>query len=202
LFTHRPIQISDRLPFGIAHLSVANLEEFRAQALTEWQQIVETTSDTSVSSVFFISKAAARYRLQQQPSQNAFDVIQALVTPQSELAVKIEDFYRFMARFGPAETVMLKIQSLLDVATEREPWLYFGPLPIAEGIAFAAFDDEEEPNALVMHRGKNEVDRVWNFPMVPFPGNFIMDKSSRMYGSWKEYFRANPFPGDERIAYR
>jgi hypothetical protein len=206
LFTaHRPPRVpadpAVAMPDRVGHLSSAQLEGFRDQVLSEWKQIVETTTDCAVASVFFVSKAAARYRLPQQLTQNSFDVIQAILTPQSTLTVKAEEFFRFMARFGPPETTMLKIHSLLEVATAREPWLYFGLTPITEGIVFGAFD-EDEPNALVIRRGKVEIDRVWNLPLVPFGGHFVMDKDSRMYGSWEEYFRTNPVQVGGEIGYR
>jgi hypothetical protein len=185
----------------VAHISPAELEALRHHVFCEWEQIVGTQVDYSVASVFFIAKAAARYRLQQQSSQNAFDVIQAILTPQTTLSIKIEDFARFLAKFGPRETIMLKIHSLLEAAAVPEPWLYFGMIPTDDGIVFGAFDDDE-PNALVIRKGNDILDRVWNLPMVPFGGLFIMDKDRRMYGSWEEYFQANPVPVESQIGYR
>jgi hypothetical protein len=180
---------------AISRISPDQFDAFRDHAFLEWQGIVDSVSDLSVSSVFFVSKAAVRYRLPKQPGGNAFDVIQAIIAPQNQVSIKIEEFYRFLARFGPNETVMLKVQSLLETATARRPWLYFGACPSSSRTVYGTFDDVET-NALVIRRGKTEIDRVWNLPLVPFGEQFIIDKADRMYGSWEEYFQVNPVPED------
>jgi hypothetical protein len=97
--------------------------------------------------------------------------------------------------FGPIETLMLKIHSLLEVATANTPWLYFGTLPRPDPIVFGAFD-EDEPNALVIRKGNQEIDRICNIPLVPFGEPFIVDRNDQKYMSWQEYFLQHPVPDD------
>jgi hypothetical protein len=97
--------------------------------------------------------------------------------------------------FGPADTLMLKIHSLLEVATTGTPWLYFGTIPGAEPSVFGAFD-QDEPNALVIWKGTREIDRIWNLPIVPFGGAFVIDRNDHKYPSWQDYFTQHPVPED------
>jgi hypothetical protein len=185
----------EKFDFRISYLSPPQKDVFDHVVLIEWQTIIESHEKFLVATEFFVSRAAGRYRIQAQSAQNAYDVLHAILAPQDQTHVKMAGFYRFMAMFGPTETLMLKIHSLLEVATANTPWLYFGTPPGPDPIPFGAFD-EDEPNSLVIRKGNQELDRVWNIPLVPFGEPFIVDKNDQKYMSWQEYFRQHPVPDD------
>jgi hypothetical protein len=195
---HQPLKdfsAGEKFDCHISYLSPPQKDVFDHVVLIEWQTIVESHEKFMVATEFFISPAAGRYRIQAQSGQNAYDVLHSILAPQDQTHIKMAGFYRFMAMFGPIETLMLKIHSLLEVATANTPWLYFGTLPGPDPIVFGAFD-EEEPNALVIRKGPQELDRVWNIPLVQFGEPFIVNKNDQKYMSWQEYFRQHPVPDD------
>jgi hypothetical protein len=162
--------------------------------IEEWQTIIESEEVRgSVATSFFISKAARRYCHPSQPYQNAFDVLRAILAPQDEVVVRFWDFFKLMSQFGPASTLMLKIHSLLEMATKTDHhWMYFGLVPGADYLSsWAAFDDQES-NKLVIRDGKGGQEYVWNLPHIPFGEEFVVDVDGRKYISWEQYFQERP----------
>jgi hypothetical protein len=109
------------------------------------------------------------------------------MAPREQPVINIADFFRFCSMFGPAETAMLKIHALLEVATAQNHWLYFGLFPSSEYRIYGGFDDQES-NALIIHHGMKELNRVWNLSLVSFGGDFVTDTHNRTYGSWEPFF--------------
>ena len=191
----RPFPVADR-PIEVGHVSPQQIDELHRMVAQEWTELVGSDHDLVCAASYVVGRAATRYKQPKQPQQNAFDVLRAILAPQDKMEITFPDFFRFMAMFGPADTVMLKIHSLLEVATAGNPWLYFGITPGIEETGMYAYFDEAEPNALVIHDGKGN-EKVWNLPLVSARDDFhyIEDKDGRKYGSWIEYFREHP-PGE------
>ena len=178
---------------GVGRLTQQQFDELQQMVLQEWTVVLGSDEMITCDARFFVGRAAQRYKQPKQPLKNAFDVLTAILAPQDKMEISYGDFFRFMAMFGPAETVMLKIHSLLEVATAGTPWLYFGITPTVEDGGVFGFFDDAEANALVIHDGKGG-DRVWNLPFVPAGEiyQYVEDKEGRKYTSWKEYFRDYP----------
>jgi hypothetical protein len=184
--------VIDRPLLNVAHMDEEQARTLETLCISEWSTICNSVEVISVSTDFFVSTAAQRYRQPNQPFQNAFDVLRAIIAPQDAIDVKYWDFFRFMAQFGPPETVMLKIHSILEVTATGHPWLYFGLVPgNEEQMSWAAFDPREV-NCLVIYNGRGNTDTVWNLPLVLFGDEFLIDKDGRRYSSWQAYFQDHP----------
>jgi hypothetical protein len=187
---HAPRKPNPRL----ARLEVADCEPIQRQIVEEWMSLTESPDIMlNVASSFLISKAAYRYRRPEQSYDNAFDVLRAIIVPQDDPNVQFWDFFRFMCEFGPPETAMLKIHSLLETATtDGYSWLYFGLLPGKDfNLPWASFDDLDA-NGLLIRDGRGGTKWVWNLPLVPFGEDFIVDANDRKYASWQAFFQEEP----------
>lgn len=184
---------SDNVEFEIGKIHEQELDILQQMILQEWQQITDSASVTSCAASYFIGRAANRYRQEKQTHRNAFDVLKAILAPLDVTEIKYSDFFRFMAMFGPGETVMLKIHSLLEIATRDVPWLYFGLAPSLDEAGVFGYFDVNEPNALILRQGQS-VEKIWNLPLVPAQEGcqYIEDAAGKKYGSWQEYFGEHP----------
>jgi hypothetical protein len=188
----------DKIDFRITCLTSEQDDLFTQSVVLEWQAIVESSDITSVATAFFVSHASQRYCLPNQPSENAFDVIHAIVASQDPPTIKFSTFLKFMAEFGPPETVMLKIHSLLEVAQHPSPWLYFGPMAIVEDVELNGVFDDDAANLLLVRNRKRVLNKAWNVPIIPFGQEFVIDESGRRYASWQTFFEEHPVR-DQRI---
>ena len=186
----------ENIELKLGHVTEEQINVLTSHVQIEWQEI--TGGDKkSVAANFFISKVASKYKQPQQEKANAYDVMKAIFAPHSTESIKFSAFYRFLAMFGPAETVMLKIHSLLEVATAGTPWLYFGLLPSSDFNGFYGHFDENEPNCLVLHNKDGTLTHVYNLPLVPSGESYIVNTQGTKYDSWEHYFQENPVPNDE-----
>lgn len=184
----------DKVEFEIGKIIEQDLDLLQQMILQEWQLLTESPALASCAASYFIGRAANRYRAEKQSFQNAFDVLKAILAPLDVSEIKFSDFFRFMAMFGPpGDSVMLKIHSLLEVATQDVPWLYFGLTPSLDEPGVYGYFDNNEPNALIFHQGQT-IDKVWNLPLVPSQDGcqYIEDSQGKKYGSWQEYFQDHP----------
>jgi hypothetical protein len=164
---------------------------FLESARVLWQELVDNFSLT-LGAETFLKKAAAKFKTEQQATQNAVDVLRAIICPSNELVVSEVQFVRFMAMFGPASTAMLKISSLLEISHTTGQWLIFDPATAPPGTS-AAFDGTEA-NCLVIRRGVSAT-RVWNLPLVDARADYVVDERGKYYSSWKDYFVQHPANG-------
>ncbi|OHT07139.1 39 kDa initiator binding protein [Tritrichomonas foetus] len=186
----------EKIELKIGHMTSDQIDILSQHVQQEWQEIAGIDKK-SVDVNYFVSTISARYKENEQPTHNAFDVLKAIFAPQGTDTVKFSDFYRFMAMFGPAKTVMLKIHSLLEVATAGTPWLYFGLLPSADFDDFYGHFDENEPNCLVLHKNDGTTTQIWNLPLSTSDEQYVIDDNCVKYASWQQYFAEHPPPGNE-----
>jgi hypothetical protein len=154
-----------------------------------WRELINNHPFTSINTEPFLRKAAAKFKTEQQAIDNAIDVLRAIICPANELMVSEVQFVRFLAMFGPAATVMLKIASLLEISHATGQWLIFDQTTVPPGV-YAAFDTVEA-NCLVIRKG-NSVSRVWNLPLVDSREDYVVDERGKSYASWKDYFLQHP----------
>ncbi|EAY12654.1 39 kDa initiator binding protein, putative [Trichomonas vaginalis G3] len=183
------IRKADSITIGA--LDQTNKNEILSNAINIWQQIVEVIGIDSVRSEFFILKLAKRYNLHGQSFENSLSVIKSILAPTNAPLITFLDFYKFYLAFGPEPTIMIKIHSLLEVAVNDKPWLYFGYLPdeikkVSEN--FAYFDTENEPNCLVIvwngmtHKG-------YNLPNVSSDSSYVVAEAGT-FKSWTDYIQS------------
>lgn len=190
----KPDPMVEKLIVDMGRITPQQFDELQRMVVQEWTEILGSTDEMmSCDAHYFVGRAAKRYKQEKQSLTNAFDVLTAILAPQDKMEIYFPDFFRFMAMFGPADTVMLKIHSLLEVSTVGTPWLYFGITPTADEASVYGFFDETEANALIIH-DRNGEDRVWNLPLVPAGDGcqYVEDKDGRKYASWQEYFHEHP----------
>ncbi|OHT16337.1 39 kDa initiator binding protein [Tritrichomonas foetus] len=157
-----------------------------------WTELL-TSDDRPVQTPHFIDVAAQRFKQEEQPLDNARDVLRAIIAPSpNQNVVTFAQFCKFMAMFGPEKTIMLKIASLLSSSNNSGQWLMFEPQTMNANTFYGAFSDNE-PNCLVLNY-RNKPVRIWNLPNVEAMPNkrYIVDEENRYYSSWEEYFQYNP----------
>lgn len=190
------------LSFNLGKTSQKDFENFKLNCTRIWTEITQT-DDRPVPTPFFIQNAAARFRQPEQPLDNAQEVLQAIISPQrSAQVVTYEQFCKFMAMFGPEDTIMLKIASLLSCSNRSGQWLIFDPT-ITPGPYCGSFEDQE-PNRLVLRCTQTitiTTQSVWNMPLISAKDNYIIDEKNCTYRSWEEYFHQYPFPNNYMTPY-
>jgi hypothetical protein len=191
----RQPEAEDKIDFHITCLTSDQHALFTQTVVLEWQTIVESAEIGCVATGFFVSRASQRYCLPNQPSENAFEVLHAVIASQDPATVKFSSFLRFMAEFGPPETVMLKIHSLLEVCQTPSPWLFFGPTALVEEIDLNGGFDDEDANLLQVRFRKRVLEKAWNIPIVPFGQEFVLEESGRTHASWQAFFEEHPVRG-------
>lgn len=183
----QPSQTTD---IHIGKLAPELVETVYQQALKEWIEVLGSDFTDKIDTSFFIPQIAKRYCAPKQPYQNAFEVLLAIFAPQDTSYVRFIDFYKFYAFFGPSETIMLKIASLLEVATSGTHWMYFGLVP--NNVSIYGHIDDNESNCLVIHGPNNTVTKIWNNPTKNSNENYIIDQNDQEYESWVQYFQIHP----------
>lgn len=188
--------------FILGKTSQKDFETFKMTCSKTWTEITQT-EERHVSTPFFINNAAARFRRPEQPPDNAQEVLQAIISPQRNAQIVTYDqFCKFMAMFGPEDTIMIKIASLLSCSNSSGQWLIFDPT-ITPGMYCGSFEDQE-PNRLVLRTTQTitySTQYVWNMPLVSTKNNYIIDDKNITYRNWEDYFRQNPFGNNYMTPY-
>lgn len=212
--THRTV-ISDKQrsivptfsrPFSLGAISNLENDRFMDEARRAWQELVPNRSPTvSVNASYLLDRAAKMFRFnsnqdEEQSEENARAVMGALLVSRKpeDTELSFADFARFLAMFGPKETVMLKILSLLSLGqsgddVESRTWLNFDRhTPDEElGLPCARFS-EPMPNCLVIRQRDGSVRSAYNNPLVQESGEYVIDDSGHTYSSWVDYFDKKP----------
>lgn len=180
-------------PIKLGTVKPDSEETFFMRAGQIWNEMFPGTSfQTPVPTNTLVSQAARRFKQQEQPLDNAQEVIQAIISPSRTIPTStFVDLCRFLAMFGPENTIMLKIASLLSCSNNSGNWLQFDENPTMTPSYTVGYFDKNEPNCLVIkHNGITS--RVWNNPLIDAFGNYLTDENNRRYVQWEEYFQQNP----------
>jgi hypothetical protein len=196
------------LAFTLGHLTDLQNARFLSDSHRLWNAILQCSPTVAVSADVAIDRAADRFRYEEQPLQNAKDVIDAIIRPSTaDSRLVFTDFCRFLAMFGPESTIMLKIASLLTCSNGTGNWLTFDRGHSASRTPFAYFDPAV-PNCLVVHHGDNMMEKVYNNPTAESGREpYVIDEFGKVYKDWDEWFGKHPvrqpltfgafsFPGD------
>jgi hypothetical protein len=175
-------------PFTLGRLSREQHERFFAEANSLWVELFQSPPTVPIARDLAIERAAARFRYNEQPLQNAREVIEAIILPGPvDPKLTFSDFCRFLAMFGPAKAVMLKIAAILTCSNATGKWLTFDRTP--PKLPFAAFD-EAVPNCLIVHHGDHSKERVYNNPTMV--SMYLIDDLGRTCQDWDEWFVTHP----------
>lgn len=191
------------LNFNLGKTCPKDFDAFKLTCSRIWTDITQS-DDRPVATNIFIQNAAARFKQPEQPLDNAQEVLQAIISPQRNAPyVTYTQFCKFMAMFGPEDTIMLKIASLLSCSNNSGQWLIFDPSN-TPGPFCGSFEDQE-PNRLVLRCTQSitiTTQSVWNMPLISAKNNYnyICDEKNCMYRSWEDYFHQYPFPGNNYMA--
>ena len=202
--------MSNELPFHLGMLTAEMNAQFLFTAQQQWREITDSNAP-SFDTQLLIERAALQFKYEHQPDENAREVIKAIVTP-NEVPPRLtfSHFCRLLAMFGPPDTIMLKIASLLTCSNNSGNWLTFDTdSGHVHQPPYASFD-VNCPNCLVIIRKDKSLDKdrsiekVYNDPIVPQDPQrkmmYLVDENQKRYSSWEEYFEQHPIdPYPERV---
>jgi hypothetical protein len=153
--------------------------------------VVDPDLSARVRRVKFVDRLAKALRTPEQPLANAVSVLNALPLFGGPEEVSIVNFVVFMARFGPSETAMLKIASLVKATGDGCKCISFGPgagEEDVERVPFYGVFDGRELNRLTLSFPNGDDQCVWNIPLIDARGCYLLDDGATTYRSWEHYF--------------
>jgi hypothetical protein len=189
----RPDPAFSKITFNLGRLSPDQTNSFIRTSRELWSELFGIHC-AYVPTDRLVHIAATRFKHTEQPLDNAKDVIKAIIVPPTGATqLDFADFCRFLAMFGPEQTVMLKISSLLTCSNATGKWLTFDSDFMAERrpAPFARFNPAE-PNCLLVQRTDGQVSRVYNDPNVDATKPYLIDASGQQFCQWDDYFREHP----------
>jgi hypothetical protein len=182
----------------LGRLTNADISVFHENAKNLWADVFGVSPCDTIAVEMFVETTARKFRHAEQPLDNAKDVIKAILNPLSNLStLSFTDFSRFLAMFGPAPSIMVKIASLLMCSNSTGRWLSFDSAGDARRQPPYAIFDDTEPNCLIMHK-VNGIVKAYNHPNVAVStaqGLYVIDEAGRRYTGWDQYFLQNPMAG-------
>ncbi|EAX90130.1 39 kDa initiator binding protein, putative [Trichomonas vaginalis G3] len=186
-------RLSDTKTINIA--TMLKIGHVSAQEDLNFQEIVKsdfleiTQNEIDMPAEMFIKNAANYFKQPEQTLENAIDVITPILRPQENI-VTYDDLFRFLAMFGPKNTVMIKIVSLLRSNNEDTSWLYLDPAQKPLDKDFTGTFDKYLPNCLVLKFKDGNVIRVFNHPLIDAFGTYVVDENNHQFASWEEFFQS------------
>jgi len=180
--------------FGRCELET--LQVFKRIANSIWEEIIDGIENkNSISFEEFLPLVSERFRVSHQSLKNAKRVLEVMFLCDPK-QVTIQDFARFLAKFGPEETVMEKIGSLTSSSNQNDHWfrpVYGVPTDIADCSTYGYFDETEQ-NCIVIVQKNVKQCKVYNRLDIAIPGEYLIDDQGTTYSSWQDFFEKNPHP--------
>jgi hypothetical protein len=185
--------LAQSVSFTIWGLTDEEQALFRSECQRLWVDILQCSPTARVSADQAVECAALRFRYADQPLGNAIAVLKAVFLPGAdETHIVFVDFYRFMARFGPEPTVMLKLAPLLCCSNATGQWLTFGRSRAYAELPIAYFDDECA-NCLRICHGDGDIERVYQNPYLEaYKDSYLIDEHGTRYRDWQDWFDEHP----------
>ena len=173
-------------------------EKFTNLAARTWMEMMPDVPIEAVCPAHrLIEAVAARFKQSEQPMSNAYEVMSVILAPKGQAVLTFTQFGKLLAMFGPEQTIMIKIASLLTCSNGTGKWLSFEPSERYSGVT-GRFD-ESEPNCLVIQRRNQGALRAWNMPLVSASEKYVVDEHGKLYESWDEFFKWNPVHEDQSL---
>lgn len=186
--------------FTLGPVPQQDFENFIERCKQIWMEEFQTNDVLKpIITNTFIEKAAARFKQAEQPTDNAREVLRAIIAPSQPEYIDFNQFCRFMAMFGPEPTIMLKIASLLSCSNNTGQWLMFEKVAPQNCNQFYGAFEESQPNCLMLNT--KPPTKIWNLPSIEARPNqkYIFDQKNILYLSWEDYFQRNPLPYSQQI---
>ena len=180
----------NRLYSSIGKIDSNSKEYFDNSVLQLWSKLFSVPFNATIHTKVFIEATAKEFKQEEQPIENAIEVINAIIAPDDRPLINYSDLYKFLAMFGPAETAMLKIAELLRYSNSSGNWLHFtNDIQMEVHSSFTGSFDPLEPNCLVLRYKTGDVIKVWNQPLILATEKpYIIDENGHEYASWSHYF--------------
>lgn len=188
----------------LGKLTAEEQQRFDRKARDLWYEITGSLPDNTppMDQEQLIAKIADRFKYHEQPLTNSIEVIKAIIAP-TNAPISFYEFSKLLAMFGPEETIMLKISSLLKCSNSTGQWLRFDNTCNQKLYPGGSFDtqkpsgsfDPQKPNCLQIYRVDGTCERVYNHPLRDAEDNtrpYIIDENNGIYQSWDAYFSKNP----------
>lgn len=171
-------------------------QQFRVYTISIWDELLESAEGNStITSEDFINLAAKRFRISKQSLKNATQLMHAIFICDDDSQVTLSDFTKFMAKFGPEETLMEKVGGILSSSNHHGNWLKVTTdlkvLP-NNGDPYGYFDNTEHNCFILVYPG-NIVHKIWNrVDIAASAGKYLIDEKNNEYDSWEQFFQSNP----------
>lgn len=176
-------------------------QKFRRFTISIWDELCDGADDKTIFTLQeFVQLAAQRFRIHKQKVSNAAEVIQAIFTCADPNQITILDFAKFMAKFGPEETLMEKVGSIVSSSNRNGNWLHVtsNPQSISNEQKFYGYFDENEHNCIILVSPRRGPTRVWNkVDVAASTGKYLVDDKGMEYDSWDNYFSINKIDAPE-----
>lgn len=181
----------------IVKCDLTNVQLFKRIVISIWEELIDSPiQKLSTSPVDFINQAAIRFRASHQKLENAKEILSRIFVCADPSQLTIIDFALFIARFGPEETLMQKVGSLLKSSNLNGNWLRLqtghDSLIGEPDTSFYGFFDDSSSNGFVIHRMDKTITKVYNIVDTPSTDPYLIDSDSNLYNSWEDYFAKNP----------
>lgn len=182
---------------SIVKCDLSHVQLFKRIVISIWEELIDSPiQKLSTSPTEFIGQAAIRFRASHQKLENAKEILSRIFICSDSSQLTIADFAKFMARFGPEETLMQKVGSLLKSSNLNGNWLRLqtahDSLPGEPETSFYGFFDDSSNNGFVLHKFDKTITKVYNIIDVPSTEPYLIDSDSVTYSSWEDYFIKNP----------
>jgi hypothetical protein len=188
------------MTFGWTDVALA--QTFKRFTISIWEELVQTSSAKYIANAAeFLAAAAERFRVSRQKLDNALSILRVIFVIPDPTQLTLLDFAKFMAKFGPEETLMQKIDSLLKSSNNNENWLKISEGPpqiVASGPIYGYFD-ENEHNCFIIRRLGELDDRIYNILNAPATDDYLIDGTGFRYSSWQHYFHLKPVMGQPAL---
>jgi hypothetical protein len=190
------------MSFGWTDSAAAH--NFKRFTIAIWEELVPAPAGkyfSSYSAVEFLAVAAERFRASRQKLENSVEILRVVLTGPASAQLSLLDFAKFMAKFGPEETLMQKIDSLLKSSNNNQNWLKISnrPVPAPPACPIYGYFDQKEDNCFVIHRLGQAEERIYNVLDAAATDDFLVDANGQRFHSWQHYFQVNPIPKEQLL---
>jgi hypothetical protein len=168
-------------------ISETDAKVFWSRAKVQWNKLFG--DEIGIPRNRFLRAVAEAVRLPQQTAQNAREILAPFFEKQE---VGVTEFCLVLAQFGPGSAMMRKIGSYWkcsEKARHAIQGVNLGELGLDE-LA------EVEGNSFEVETAAGGI-TLYNLVGVENDGQYLVDGDGKTYGSWVEFFEANPAASSE-----
>lgn len=186
-FANRP-DFSKISKIKLGQLSQEEYDRFENEAQNSWKNICGQYFEIEEDLNSFISKAAFYLKLSNQSLQNAYEVLKFALGEKKEDEIKYEEYRIFLARFGPENFVMKKLNLILNIRQYGYCTQFDKNIPFDSEEKILLFDDEE-PNKFIVKSICGKIQYAWNYPFSDYSTPlFVKNQENMLLENWELFF--------------